>query len=219
MQELSLLEQEQMAAYNNSSYADAYFTQDPEPPFPMFPEVSGIDSVATESTESWAGTSTSATSSLGSAQRSASDSGSDSGSDSFISITSEARQDQFRDLFHISDDLAKWICEHYYYTREYLHDEGTKKPKLEEKIKSESRKFENRGGSGPSSLHVDEPDNINDFIEMMWDVNFCCTGERRPLSTLYHPEEPPLRGGGPKRRRINNKKPRSPKWTVFNEFN
>ena len=208
MEELSLLEQEQMAAYNNSSYADAYFTQDPEPPFPMFQEI--IDSVATDSTDStdsWDATSTSA---------------------------SEARQhmieslghggnsdDQIRDLFHISDDLAKWICEHYYYTREYLHDEGTVKPKLEEKIKSESRKFENRGGSGPSSLHVDDPDNINDFIEMMWDVNFCCTGgERRPLSTLYHPEKAPLRGADEKqKRRINNKKPRSPKWTVFNEFN
>lgn len=216
MQELSLLEQEQMAAYNNSSYADAYFTQDPEPPFPMFQE--NIDSVATESTESWDATSTSA-----------------SDSDSFISITSEARQhmieslghggnsdDQFRDLFHISDDLAKWICEHYYYTREYLHDEGTVKPKLEEKIKSESRKFENRGGSGPSSLHVDEPENINDFIEMMWDVNFCCTGERRPLSTLYHPEKGPRsaqRREADERRRINNKKPRSTGWTVFNEFN
>ncbi len=203
MEELSLLEQEQMAAYNNTSYADAYFTQDPEPPFPMFQE--NIDSVATDSTDSWDATSTSA---------------------------SEARQhmieslghggnsdDQFRDLFHISDDLAKWICEHYYYTREYLHDEGTVKPKLEEKIKSESRKFENRGGSGPSSLHVDDPDNINDFIEMMWDVNFCCTGgERRPLSTLYHPEKAPRRGADEKRR-INNKKPRSTGWTVFNEFN
>lgn len=105
----------------------------------------------------------------------------------------------------LTDNMVDWINSEYSETDEYLYeDPGDQNnlPELDEKISMESRAFINCAKTKGE---------MSEFIDMIRGFNFCCTGRRNKLCTLFYPNSNPGPKPSPRRSR--------PGWTVFNETN
>lgn len=106
----------------------------------------------------------------------------------------------------ITEELQNWITDEYSESDEYLYeDPGNQNnlPELNEKISEETRLFKNRDFTCS--------DDLSKFIDKMRGLNFCCTGRRNKLSTLFNPDRDEALHFADRRDMRRSR----PKWTVF----